>query len=44
MQVTLDGLPLYTVSGDSDAGDVTGQGVQDVRWAAPVPGPGCRRA
>jgi predicted lipoprotein with Yx(FWY)xxD motif len=48
MQVTLDGLPLYTYVGDADAGDVTGQGVQDVWWvvgpdgakitgAAPVP-------
>lgn len=33
MQVTLDGMPLYTFAGDSDAGDVTGQGVQDVWWA-----------
>ena len=33
MQVTLGGMPLYTFSGDSDAGDVTGQGVQDVWWA-----------
>jgi predicted lipoprotein with Yx(FWY)xxD motif len=31
-QVTLDGLPLYTYAGDSDAGDVTGQGVQGVWW------------
>ena len=40
--VTLDGMPLYTVAGDSDAGDVAGQGVQDV-WCtvsepAPMPG------
>lgn len=27
MQVTLDGMPLYTYSGDSKAGDVTGQGM-----------------
>jgi predicted lipoprotein with Yx(FWY)xxD motif len=31
-QVTLGGLPLYTYAGDSDAGDVTGQGVQGVWW------------
>jgi predicted lipoprotein with Yx(FWY)xxD motif len=31
-QVTLDGLPLYTYAGDSDAGDVTGQGAQGVWW------------
>ena len=33
LQVTLDGLPLYTYAADSDAGDVTGQGVQDIWWA-----------
>jgi predicted lipoprotein with Yx(FWY)xxD motif len=27
MQVTLDGMPLYTYSGDSKAGDVSGQGM-----------------
>ena len=32
MQVTLAGRPLYTYVGDGDAGDVTGQGVQDVWW------------
>lgn len=31
-QLTLDGLPLYTYAADSDAGDVTGQGVQGVWW------------
>ena len=31
-QVTLGGLPLYTYAGDSDAGDVTGQGVQGIWW------------
>ncbi|TQN38116.1 putative lipoprotein with Yx(FWY)xxD motif [Blastococcus colisei] len=31
-QVTVGGLPLYTYAGDSDAGDVTGQGVQGVWW------------
>ena len=31
-QVTLDGLPLYTYAADSDAGAVTGQGVQGVWW------------
>jgi predicted lipoprotein with Yx(FWY)xxD motif len=31
-QVTLDGRPLYTYSGDSGAGDTTGQGVQGVWW------------
>jgi Uncharacterized protein conserved in bacteria len=32
-QVTLNGLPLYTYSGDSAAGDVTGQGLQGTWWA-----------
>lgn len=31
-QVTLNGLPLYTYSGDSAAGDVNGQGVQGIWW------------
>ena len=31
-QVTLAGMPLYTYAADSDAGDVTGQGVQGVWW------------
>ncbi|MBC7725836.1 MAG: hypothetical protein H7146_14005 [Burkholderiaceae bacterium] len=33
-QVTLDGMPLYTYVGDQKAGDVTGQGVGEVWWAA----------
>ena len=32
MQVTLDGWPLYYWQDDTAAGDVTGQGVQDVWW------------
>ena len=31
-QVTLAGLPLYTFSGDSKAGDVTGQGFGGIWW------------
>jgi predicted lipoprotein with Yx(FWY)xxD motif len=31
-QVTVGELPLYTYAGDSDAVDVTGQGVQGVWW------------
>lgn len=31
-QVTLNGWPLYTFAGDSAAGDVNGQGVNDVWW------------
>jgi predicted lipoprotein with Yx(FWY)xxD motif len=31
-QITLDGLPLYYYAPDAQAGDVTGQGVQDVWW------------
>ncbi|QMU97620.1 hypothetical protein FVO59_10620 [Microbacterium esteraromaticum] len=31
-QVTLNGWPLYYFAGDSAAGDVKGQGVQDVWW------------
>ncbi|RNE59377.1 COG4315 family predicted lipoprotein [Cryobacterium tepidiphilum] len=33
MQVTLQGLPLYTYAGDKAAGDVTGQGVKNIWWA-----------
>ncbi|WP_336645995.1 COG4315 family predicted lipoprotein [Microbacterium sp. USHLN186] len=32
MQVTLNGWPLYYFAGDSAAGDVNGQGVNDVWW------------
>jgi predicted lipoprotein with Yx(FWY)xxD motif len=32
VQVTLDGWPLYYWQDDKAAGDVTGQGVQDVWW------------
>ena len=32
-QVTLGGMPLYLYSGDSHAGDVTGQAVGGVWWA-----------
>jgi predicted lipoprotein with Yx(FWY)xxD motif len=49
MQVTLQGMPLYTYAGDSDAGDVTGQGVGGNWWVvapdgakvtgAPAPAP-----
>jgi predicted lipoprotein with Yx(FWY)xxD motif len=32
-QLTLNGLPLYTYSGDSAKGDVTGQALQGIWWA-----------
>lgn len=32
LQVTLDGMPLYTYAPDAQAGDVTGQGVGGVWW------------
>lgn len=32
-QITLDGRPLYTYSGDSGAGSVSGQGVKGIWWA-----------
>ncbi|WP_309066572.1 COG4315 family predicted lipoprotein [Microbacterium sp.] len=32
MQLTLNGWPLYYFAGDSAAGDVKGQGVNDVWW------------
>ncbi|HTN55724.1 MAG TPA: hypothetical protein VLZ82_06020 [Microbacterium sp.] len=38
MQVTLDGWPLYLFAGDQKAGDVTGQGVQDVWWVVDATG------
>ena len=31
-QVTLNGWPLYSFAGDAAAGDVNGQGVNDVWW------------
>jgi hypothetical protein len=49
MHVALGGMPLYTYAGDSDAGDVTGQGIGGIRWVvapdgtkvtgAPAPAP-----
>lgn len=38
MQVTLNGWPLYLFAGDSAAGDVNGQGVQDVWWVVDAAG------
>jgi predicted lipoprotein with Yx(FWY)xxD motif len=32
LQVTLDGLPLYTFASDSAAGDVKGQGIGGIWW------------
>jgi predicted lipoprotein with Yx(FWY)xxD motif len=32
-QITLDGRPLYTYSGDSGAGAVAGQGFMKIWWA-----------
>ena len=32
LQVTLNGLPLYTYTGDIKAGDVAGQGFQNIWW------------
>jgi predicted lipoprotein with Yx(FWY)xxD motif len=37
-QVTVDGLPLYTFSGDSAAGDVKGQGLMGIWWAVSADG------
>lgn len=37
-QVTLDGWPLYTYSGDTAAGDVSGQGVQGIWWVVGADG------
>ena len=38
MQVTLNGWPLYLFAGDSAAGDLNGQGVNDVWWAVDAAG------
>jgi len=39
VQVTFDGLPLYTFANDSGPGDVTGHGVVDqLTWHALTPG------
>lgn len=32
LQITVNGLPLYTFSGDTAKGDVNGQGLQNVWW------------
>lgn len=32
LQITLNGLPLYTYAPDETAGDVTGQGVSGIWW------------
>ena len=33
MQVTIDGMPVYTYAQDSKAGDVTGEGVENLWYA-----------
>ncbi|MFF1634291.1 hypothetical protein [Leifsonia sp. NPDC058248] len=38
MQVTVNGWPLYTYTGDSSVGDVTGQGVGGLWWAVGADG------
>ncbi len=38
LQVTLNGLPLYTYSGDTAAGDTNGQGVSGIWWAVDADG------
>lgn len=38
MQVTLNGWPLYLFAGDTAAGDVAGQSVQDVWWVVDAAG------
>lgn len=43
-QVTLGGRPLYTYVGDHEAGDTTGQGVQDVWWVVGPDGTAITRA
>jgi hypothetical protein len=35
-QLTINGMPLYTYSGDSGSGQASGQGIQDV-WFAVTP-------
>ncbi|WP_439902961.1 COG4315 family predicted lipoprotein [Microbacterium azadirachtae] len=37
-QITLDGWPLYTYSGDTAAGDVHGQGLQGIWWVVNASG------
>jgi predicted lipoprotein with Yx(FWY)xxD motif len=37
-QVTYDGHPLYYWQGDTEAGQTTGQGVNDIWWVADVSG------
>jgi len=37
-QVTYDGRPLYYWQGDSEAGETTGHGVNDIWWVADVSG------
>ncbi len=38
MQVTYDGRPLYYWQGDTEAGQTTGNGVNDIWWVADVSG------
>ena len=37
-QVTVDGLPIYTYSGDSASGDLNGEGVGGIWWVAGADG------
>ena len=38
VQVTVEGMPLYTYAADSDPGDVTGQGVGGIWWVVSAAG------
>jgi predicted lipoprotein with Yx(FWY)xxD motif len=44
VQVTLAGRPLYTYAGDSNAGDVSGQGVQGTWWVVSADGTAVKAA
>jgi predicted lipoprotein with Yx(FWY)xxD motif len=44
LQVTYNGLPLYYFSGDEAAGDVAGQGLNDVWWVLSADGKPVRKA
>jgi predicted lipoprotein with Yx(FWY)xxD motif len=37
-QITVNGLPIYTYSGDSASGDTNGQGIGGIWWAAGADG------
>ena len=43
-QITVDGMPIYSYSGDSSSGDTNGQGIGGIWWVAGAKGKEIKKA